>query len=248
MSLNQNHNDGSGHCTIQFVWSTQTLQRGDPDTPLTVGAGVLTWTNLAASTEYFFYFRINEADGSVHCTSGDPNISPPTAPSGPLSIASNQDGWYPLPLTTVTTPANAGTGGGTGGGPGACPEAGELVYVDGRGVIPVGSVAVGDYIRGRNWSTGENVFHLVKERNTKPSSTWRMVSGKRVSPMHPVTFPDELQWRYPYRLGEIDHKPGLRVQLKLDVHHARYDDANYSLVDEDGSDVLIVHNYFIAPS
>lgn len=248
-----NANDGAGGCHINLAWPTTNIVLSDQST-VTVPAGNMDWQGISVAT-YYFYFRVSAslsktglAIGTMNLASGNAPTTPPTAPNQAFANAQNFDGWYPLPLMTVTTPSNTGTGGGSGGGPDACPEFQERVYVQDRGVVRIGNVEVGEWIRGKDWDTGLDVYHRVKSKRIEPSSVWRIVAGRRVSPMHSVSFPDRLQWQQPWRIGTLDTTLGLRVSLTLDIPHDRYDHANFALVDEEGQTVLIMHNNYISPS
>jgi hypothetical protein len=241
VNVTQNSNS-SGACTIGLSWSATSIPLSNGSS-VSVTSGSAQWTGLAAATSYYFYYYANLLDGSIHFGSGDSPSTPPTAPDPASSLACYSDGRQPMGVLIVTTPATSGASGSSSGSSSTCPEGNQTVYVQGKGVIPCIQVQPNDWIRGRNVRTNDIVYRRVVKIGTFPSSTWRMVNGCRVSPVHPVWSGG--QWKFPYQLsGTVDTTPGTRIQITLDT--AIFDEQNFALVDADGNDVLVMHNVLIS--
>jgi hypothetical protein len=253
VTIADNSNNGSGSCHILLTWPSTPIQLSN-QAFITVPAGSFEWSGLGVAT-YWFYFRISAslektgfAVGTMLLASGAPPTAPPMSPSESIATSTYFDGYFPQPPMTVTTPSNAGTGGGGGGGADTCPEANEYVYEQTKGVVRIGDVQVGDWLRGKDWETGLAVYRRVRSKKTESCSTWRMVGSKRVSPNHPVSFPDKKQWQHPWRIGTMEIFDGTAVRLELDVPTTSHDEASYCLVNEEtGEDELVMHNPYINP-
>jgi hypothetical protein len=239
VSVVQNSNSG-GSCTIGLSWAAQSIPLSNRDTFNAVASGgARTWTGLAPGTTYYFDLYGLAVDGTIHFGAGDPPATPPSAPDPNSILACSYEGRYALGSLTITTPATSGgTGSGSGGGGSICPEGQELVEALGRGIIKVIDVQVGDQLRGHVLDTNETIYRRVRGKTTQPSSTWRMVNGRRVSPCHEVWV--DQKWKQPWQIGSFDTTPGTRVQLTMDADS--YDDQNFALVDDEGNTSLIMHN------
>lgn len=226
--------------SVSFSWSAQSALRSD-GTTLSIPAGTLSYSGLSASTTYYTYWYIRVSDGTLQVTSGSP---PPTSPSSVMSTQTALDGRIPISPISFTTLAssNTGTGGGTGGGAGVCPDATELVDVEGKGKVAVGQVAAGDRVRGRSFRTNADVYRTVLQVRGEPSVAWRMVAGHRVSPCEPIFYNGE--WMPAYRASsQVDTEKGRKMFLSLQSDE--YDEQNYYLVA--GQSELLIHNAQMVP-
>jgi hypothetical protein len=242
----------AGSWTLEVDCAAQTLTLSDGST-VSIPASSLTWTGLASATTYYIYTYLNVADLTLHDPSGDPPVALPTEPSAAIALQSASDGRYQGPMFAVTTGATVSGGGSapiTGGGtPGACPASFERVHVLERGHVEVGTVVAGEHVAGWCFSRGRNVFREVRAVSHTDAAAWHIVSGRRVTPMHPVIpaqgVGDGANWRLPFELGEYSGAHGTRV--KLDLLEEEYDEKNYWIIDPAGVPILLMHNYSIQP-
>ena len=224
--------------SVGLSWTSQSMLRADGST-LSIPAGGHTWTGLVQSTAYYLYPSINATTGVITFFNPTP---PTTSPSTTFAIQAGGDGFVALPVFIVTTSATGGTGGGMTGGGNACPEADELVDVQGKGSVAAGSVVAGDFIRGKCIASGEDVYRKVIHTEHVPCVAWRMVKGHRVSPCEAVFI--DGQWSPAYRApgATFDTYTGTKVHISVDT--GDYDEANYYLVS---GDPLLIHNVIFEP-
>ena len=222
---------------------------------ITVPNAILGPYSLQASTTYYIYTYISVVDGSLNCTSGAPATVPPTSPSSTLALMSSSDGRIAGPLLVVTTGAaqsggSSGspvTGGGYGGSGSTCPEAAEMVYVEGRGIVPAGTVEPAERLAGWSFRESRHVTRTVRAVRHQESEIWHIVEGHRVSPQHPVmTYSSNETWQLPYRIGKFDRYKGVRVKIELEEEE--YNEQNYWIAPTAGYvEPLLMHNVQIAP-
>jgi hypothetical protein len=221
--------------SMNFTWPATTMLRADGSS-LNVQAGSASYSGLSSSTTYYTYWYVRVSDGAILGTHGSP---PPTSPSALMAMQTGLDGRIAVAMISVTTLAadNNGSGGGTGGGADTCPEAGQLVDIEGKGHVTVGTVQVGDKIRGKCFATGEDVYRRVEQIHDNSCASWRIVEGYRVTPCEPVHYND--QWVAAYRASTVvDRMVGRRVYLSVEADE--YDEHNYYLVG--GETDLLIHN------
>lgn len=228
--------------SISLTWNAQTLYRADGST-LSVPSGNLTYNSLSSSTQYYMYLRVDAATGAVTATNGNP---PPTAPSQINAIQTGFDGFIPIPPVMITTLdiSNEGAGGGSFGGGTACPEANELVDVDGKGQIKACEVQIGDRIKGKSLKNGEDVYREVLMVSSQSCSSWRLIDGHRVSPCEPVY--SNGQWMPAFQVPGATFDPTVGMKAQISVASDEYDECNYVLVS--GPAPLLIHNIMLAPS
>jgi hypothetical protein len=224
--------------SVTMTWTSQSMLRADGST-LTIPSGSNTWTGLSSSTAYYIYPTINATTGAITFTNPSP---PTTSPSSTYAIQSGADGYVALPVYIVTTASGGGTGGGSTGGGGTCPEAAELVDVQGKGNVPAGSVVAGDRIRGMCFGSGSDIWRKVIHTEHIPCVAWRMVEGHRVSPCEPVYVKNE--WMPAYRApgATLDTLVGTKVHITVDC--GDYNEANYYLTN---GQQMLIHNYPFVP-
>lgn len=230
-------NFNSTGTSITFGSSSQSMMLADGST-VTVNGVAKTYSGLNPGTAYYFYPYVRVSDYTIQFANPDP---PPTGPNAVYATQAALDGRFSMPMFTVTTPASGGTGG--GGGEFSCPEAGELVEVQGRGVIPVSDVEIGDYLKGENLRDGVAVYRKVINKRTTANSAWQILSGHKVSPCEPVW--DGTGWTPAFKIpGAIfDASIGLKVEIHVDSDE--YEECNYWLC---GETPLLTHNMRIDPS
>jgi hypothetical protein len=147
--------------SITWSWSGLQLWRADgvitsiPDDSVAV-------TGLTASTTYFFYPYLDEVLGTVQFVaggSGSPAIAQ-TARSNALAQTQNLFAHVPLSNGGMTagTAASGGSGGGGGGGNGNCLRHTMLVRHRERGVVPIGTCQVGDWLQSEDGTWTQIVF------------------------------------------------------------------------------------------
>lgn len=243
-----------GSMTITLSFPAITMYRGDGSS-FSLSASSFTWTGLSAATTYYFFPFLRTSDNTVHfaCDASpspsstllDPNTTPLNNSSGApnllyASLNQNQDGRSPLyngHLQATTHSAGGGGGGTSGGGSGVCPEFHTPVTVRGRGMVTVGSVEVGDYLKGEDLRTGKTVYRKVLAKKTAHCAIWRRYKGKLITPRHPVWYKGA--WTEPINIpsAKDDFTPGIAVKLTLDA--TEYADQNYWLGDEE----VLMHNF-----
>lgn len=226
--------------SISFSWLSQTLRRSDGSS-LTVPAGTLSYTGLSPSRNHYVYWRVNASTGALGVTNGTP---PPLVPDTLRAAQMADDGFIPIGVTAITTldVTNDGTGSGTSAWNGLCPEANELVDIEGKGQIKAGDVQIGDKIKGKTLANGEDVYREVVQIMTEASVSWRMVSGHRVSPCESVYWAGE--WMPAFRVPRSTFDSFSGTKVLISVASDQYDEQNYYLVS---GDVLLIHNYAMLP-
>ncbi len=221
-----------------FTWAAQTISFAD-GSALSVPAGSINYTGLAASTTYYVYLYVNATTGVIAATNSNP---PPSTPNQTMASATSTQGRISIPVISFTTLAatNPGTGGGTGGGGNTCPEAAELVDVEGRGIIPVGEVKGGDRIKGHSFTTGADVYRKVIMVRSIESTSWRIVDEHKVSPCEPIWHGGA--WIPAYRAAGATIDTTLGRKVFLSVESDAYDEQNYYLTS---GTVLLIHNQYV---
>jgi hypothetical protein len=227
--------------SIALSWSQQSFLMADGST-LIMKAGSVSYTGLGANTRYNIFPYIRVSDGTLLFANGSPPPSG-TNPQAVLSAQQNFDGRVSTDPLFITTPSS-GTSGGSGGGGDKCPDGEELVEVRDRGVIKAKEVVAGDWIRGMNMYTGEDVYRRVMNVTSAECAAWRRIQGRKVSPCEPVWW--EEKWTPAYKVpgSEFDGSVGLKMQITVEADN--YDQSNYWLL-ENGSNSLLIHNYYINP-
>jgi hypothetical protein len=225
--------------SITVSVSSMSLLRPDGST-LSIGAGSKTYSGLASSTTYYIYPYIEVATGTLKFTNPDP---PQTSPSTLLAAQRSLDGRIAVNLVAQATAASGNPGGGGTGGDPTCPEAAELVEEKTKGVIAAKDVEVGDYLKGKCFTTGEDVYRRVIQTSSVPASVWRMVDGHRVSPCEAIWH--EGTWKPAYQASgaTVDRFNGIRINISLDSDE--HDEQNYYLAD---GTPLLIHNNVALPA
>ena len=224
--------------TLTISIPAQSLLRTN-GTALTVPAASQTFTGLAASTSYYFFPYISAATGALAFANPTPPLTSTTNNSIYAATCSS-DGNYPATadyILLTTGSAINPTGGGGSTGDGTCPESQELVTERTKGVIKAIDVQAGDYLKGKCFATGEDVYRRVVHVRRQEAAIWRMVDGHRVSPCEPIWH--EGAWKAAFRAtgSTIDRYNGIRMDISLDSDS--YNEQNYYL--SDGTSLLI-HN------
>jgi hypothetical protein len=217
---------------------------------------------LSASTSYYVYPYINVADGSVGMTN---STTPATTGNQQLAMQANYDGRIPIGVIVITTPS-VGIGTITGSQNDTCPEQTEIVEVIktadvsaaiaagtltafaidpaqvGTGLlfasqcVAVSTVTAGDYIRGKCFGSGADIYRKVIASSSTSCAAWRVVDGHLCSPCEAVWHDD--RWQTASRVSSaVDTTVSRKIQLTVESDH--YDESNYYLVS--GTELLI-HN------
>lgn len=217
--------------TISLSWSSQSMTLSDGSV-VTIPSGTKSYSGLTAGQTYHLYPFVRTSDFTIQFANGSP---PPTAASGAFAIAANLDGCYGMTPFTVTLPTS---GGGSGGGGVLCPEAAELVDVQGKGHIPVGEVQIGDSIKGHSFKGNVDVYRKVVSVSKAPARSWRVLKGHRISPCEAIW--DGKAWTPAYKVpGAVyDSMPGAKIQLH--VNSDEFEECNYWLVG--GTEPVLTHN------
>lgn len=225
--------------SVTFSWSAQSILRSD-GTSLAVPSGSTTINGLSPGTTYYTYWYAAVSSGALAMTNGSP---PPTSPNAVDAALTGQDGRVPVgPIPFTTTNTSGGTGGGTGGGGDTCPEAAELVDVRGRGHAPAGEVKAGDWIRGRNFRSGSDVYRRVVQVQPESCVAWRVIRGYRISPCEQIYV--DGKWTMPYQVNSVVDT-FLGRKIKITVEADADNEHNYYLVG--GEQELLIHNFLIYP-
>jgi hypothetical protein len=200
------------------------------------------YSGLSASTNYYLYPYVNVASGTIQFTNPTP---PTTSPNATFAAQAGLDGRIALAPLVILTAANPPvgsppTGGGGSGGDGPiCPEVAELIEVS-RGIIKAGDILVGDMIKGYSFQTSQDVFREVISTTKKGNSSWRVVRGKKVSPVEPVYVDGQWMPAYLAPGATLDTASSQKVQIT--VRSDDYNESNYYLVD---GTPLLIHNFII---
>lgn len=109
-------------------------------------------------------------------------------------------------------------------------------------MIPAGAVKVGDWLRGRSFKSGVDVFRKAIQVRSVESSIWRIVAAHKVSPCEAVYA--EGQWMPAYRVpgASVDTIRGVKVLISLESDEN--DEQNYWLVE---GTALLIHNMMMSP-
>jgi hypothetical protein len=228
--------------SITFNITAQSLTRAD-GSAFNILAGSQTFSGLSASTAYYLYPYITTATG-IMSFANTSTLS--TSASSLYMLQTNGDGHMSLPVnsagTQVLSTTSFGSQGG-GGGAGSCPEGQELVEEQTKGVIKAIDVKVGDLLKGKVFSTGQDIYRKVIQTSTQEAAIWRMVDGHKVSPCEPLWH--EGMWKPAYQAvgSTIAYGNGTRVNLSLETDD--YNEQNYYLVD---GTPLLIHNEILSQS
>jgi hypothetical protein len=220
--------------TIDVSVAAISLLRAD-GTTLSVASATQSYTGLTQTTTYYFYPFVDATTGALGFTNPSP---PSTSPSAAQAMQANFDGCIPLVPFSVTTLA---TGGGTSGGGGGgiqCPEANELVDIDGKGQVKAGDVVAGDMIKGWSFRESKEVYRRVIQAYSVTCASWYMVNGYRCSPTEPVYVSD--QWTIAFRVPGATLDTTKSSKVNISVETDEYDEQNYYLVT--GETPLLIHN------
>jgi hypothetical protein len=217
--------------SITITWTAQTLYRADGST-VTISAGSKTYSGLTASTSYVLYPYINVSSLTLQFTAS------PGPSNSYNAVSAYFDGRFPLGVLSFTTP---GSGSGGGGGGYVCPEASEMVDVQGKGNVRADEVRIGDMIRGYDFAGKRDVYRRVLLTNKQHKASWRVVDGHRVSPIEEVYFAGA--WQPAYKASSaVDSTVSNAVHITVEASDDG--DHNYYLVA--GAELLI-HNTQYAP-
>jgi hypothetical protein len=218
--------------TCGVTVATQSLLRPDGST-FTVNASSLSYTGLASSTTYYLYPYISVATGNIAAANGNP---PPTTANATMGIQASYDGRIPLNPVSITT-SSSGTGSGGWYGGGGCPEAAELVDMQGKGHVAAGAVEVGDYLLGLDPVTGLDVYRKVIQVRKETCHAWRIIDGHRNSPCEQVYYNGE--WLPAFRVpgAMFDASKGVKAVITVQAD----DDGSHNYYLVNGSKLLI-HN------
>lgn len=219
--------------SIALSWASQTVGLSDGSS-IVIAAGSKSYTGLGASTTYHIYPYVDIPTLTIMFANASP---PPTSANSADSLAANADGTYSMTPLTITTVATGG-GGGSGGGGGYCPESHELVDVQGKGLVPVGDVEGGDYIKGYSFKTKADVYRKVVSVASASCAAWRVIRGHKVSPCEPVWVGSDCMPAYRAPGAAFDGSVGIKSQIH--VNSDDYDECNFWLFG--GSEPLLVHN------
>ncbi|HET9087130.1 MAG TPA: hypothetical protein VFN53_06395 [Acidobacteriaceae bacterium] len=249
--------DSSNVSTIDCSWNADTLLfpnyqnvPAPPNGQLSVPAGSVSVGSLAGSTTYYCYFRCAVATGALTLYTPLPTAASPAAAQW-----QNLDGYVPFQPFSVATPVapSSGTSSGTGsgGGTNTCPDADELVCERDMGIMRIGDVAAGYWLKGIVYDAdgrqAGTEYRRVTAKRERYSEVWRTVEGRKVSPHHPVRYMGNAawgdRWLTPHEIGPLDTSAGVRVQVALDTDD--YQQANYILYDAAGNPSLVMHNAFL---
>jgi hypothetical protein len=159
-------------------------------TTQSVGSGSHEFTGLSASTTYYFYPYLRQADGTIQFAGGAN-----TARSASNASLASNFGVVPLSngAITASTPAS-GTG---GGGISGCLHESQSVLTR-HGIVPAGELKVGDEL----W-TPEGEWVPILTLRAEPETEWVSINGLLVTKTQPFMTPDGKPIRAAYlELGE----------------------------------------------
>ena len=226
--------------SISLSWSSASLLRADGST-LSVSSGTQNYTSLTPSTTYWIYAYINVIAGTIGFANGSP---PGTSSNSTTAAQAGLDGRVPLTPISVALPASGGGPSGSGGDGGStCPEAAELVEVQGKGQIRAGDVQAGDWIKGYSFTQQQEVYRFVLSVVSRPCASWRMVNAYRVSPCESVYFNN--QWMAAFRVPGATIDTMIGDKILITVQADEDNEHNYYLVG--GQEPLLIHNFIIIP-
>ena len=218
---------------VTFTWSGISLLFSD-GTTLVIPDGSLTYSGLTASTTYYTYWYVNSSDGTL----GQTNANPPSStPSSLLLAQCGLVGRLGIGLIKFTT-TSSGSSGGTGGGGDTCPEGAELVEIQGKGSVRAIDVVAGDFIKGKSFQSGEDVFRKVLQVTRVSCAAWRIVDGHRVSPCEAVY--GDGQWMPAFRVPGSTFDEFMGTKVLISVESDEYNEQNYWLT---GGNPLLIHNF-----
>ncbi len=175
--------------SITISWGAFTVYWADGTTQ-SVSSGSQEFTGLSASTTYYFYPYLRQADGTIQFAGGAN-----TARSASNASLASHFGVVPLSSGAITasTPAS-GTG---GGGIGACLHESQPVLTR-HGMVPAGELKVGDEL----W-TPEGEWAPILTVRAEPETEWVSINGLLVTKTQPFMTPEGKPIRAAYlELGE----------------------------------------------
>jgi hypothetical protein len=106
-----------------------------------------------------------------------------------------------------------------------------------KGIIKAIDVVAGDYLKGKCFATGEDVFRRVIQTSSQEAAIWRGVEGHKVSPCEPIWHEGEWKPSYKATGATVDRSLGTRVDISLNSDD--YNEQNYYLVS---GTPLLIHN------
>lgn len=183
--------------SVTLSWAMFTIYYSD-NTSESVPAGNITITGLSPGTTYYFYLYWDEASMTVQAVTGlTGSVGSPaiafTAPSALASQAQNLQGHTPFSTggVSASTPSSGTGGGGTGGNSGGCVRSGMVVESRTRGVVPIETVEVGEWLKSRHGWTKIVAKSVMPQDSFVRLETLRPNESVEVSPTHPMTLGDE---------------------------------------------------------
>ncbi len=161
--------------SITISWNAFTVYWPDGTTQA-VSSGSQEFTGLSASTTYYFYPYLRQADGTIQFAGGAN-----TARSASNASLASNFGVVPLSSGAITasTPAS-----GTGGGEiGSCLHESQPVFTR-HGMVPAGELKVGDEL----W-TPEGEWVPILTLRAEPETEWVSINGLLVTKSQPFMSP-----------------------------------------------------------
>lgn len=228
--------------TLGFSWGSQSL--GLPDgSSLSLGSGSQSFTSLSSSTTYYFVAYLTASGGTATMHFLGPFAGSVT--SAQVQPAAD-DGRYFLGTIHDTT-TSSGSGGGGGVDPGGCAHEDCMCWLK-RGSLEaeparmrVGDARQGDFIKGLDIATGEDVYREVKHHRHIPGTMWFRVKGYLCTALDLVY--ENGAWVPAYKAAGAEKVRGLfanRAEITLDPE-LPMEDRNYWL-DDGVNEPLLMHN------
>lgn len=184
---------------------------------------------------------------------------PPTSPSDSFAMQCQYDGYLPVAVKKVTTPAAGGSGSDVGGGDSSCPEydapveiqryseQSELIF---QGEVKAGVVLAGfesddgtirrgDFIKGYSFAQQRDVFRAVQRKRLLPCAGWMVIDGWRYTACEQVW--DEGAWKPAYKVSGalLSNQVGVKVDIEVE---ADWDDEHNYYAGK-----RLIHNSYILP-
>lgn len=230
--------------TLGFSWGTQSLLRPDSST-VSLSGSSQSFSGLSAGSTYFFAPYLTVSGSTATMNFLGPYLS---SISAAQAMAAYLDGRFPLGVLHDTTTAS-GTGTGGGSDPGGCPHQDMTPWIKRGDAEPIrmkaSEVIAGDFIKGCDFETNQDVYRPVHSTRHQPSTMWSRVGGYLFSPCELVYVNGE--WTQAYKVGDLVRGlPANRVEIKLDPH-LPMEQRNYWL-DDGVNPPLLVHNPIIPRS
>jgi len=228
--------------TLGFSWGTQSL--GLPDgSSLSLTSGSVSFTSLSSSTTYYFVAYITASGGTATMHFLGPFTGSVTAAQAqPATI----DGRGFIGTLHDTTTSSGGGGGGTID-PGSCAHEDCMCWLKSGSLeaepvrMRVGDVRDGDFIKGQDIATGQDIYREVKHFRHHPGTMWFRVKGYLCTALDLVF--ENGEWVPAYKAAGAEKVRGLygnRAELTLDPELAM-EERNYWL-DDGVNEPLLMHN------